>query len=58
VYDSLVFLVCDQVNGLIVIVSGNRQASLEPTNLFLGAVPKVERHLALTVGFSVSNEEE
>jgi hypothetical protein len=56
VYDSPVFLVSDEVNGLI--VSGNRQASREPTNLFLGAVPKVERHLALTVGFSVSNEEE
>jgi hypothetical protein len=52
VYDSPVFLESDLVNGLI--VSENCQATREPTNVFLGAVPKVERPLALHVRFSVS----
>ena len=43
------------VNGLI--VSENCQATRKPTNVS-GAVPKVERHLALHVGFLVGNEEE
>jgi hypothetical protein len=56
VYDSSVFLNSDCINGLI--VSENYQATREPMHIFLGAVAQIEKHLALRIGFSVSNEEE
>ena len=38
--------------------SEDYQATREPMHIFLGAMAQIERHLALRIGFSVSNEAE